>query len=334
MPFLAPNVYKQAADEPLNDLPIGPAPAAPCRKIIHIINLFAAPPGSEWDKVQKLTLASMEAAKRTAEETGGPTITFVAVTEPQDAACVPSGFETAPPLARSAKDIAAFEKPRPLPLLFDILDNGLAGRMEGPDAQATYVAFTNADICLQPDFYLTLAGLIDKGYDSFSIYRRTVPKFDLEASDLTAAAAHRGEDHGGHDCFVFPLETYRSFVKPPIIVGIPFLERPMLYNMATFGRGFALLPLAHMTFHFGDDREWDAGEFKDYLEFNRQACAKTLAGLCEALPDRRALGAFLHHNNDPFRLVHTPSGRCKPLDVKRKLNRLMYRTVLRPLHIR
>src|SRR5579884_756790 len=68
--------------------------------------------------VQGLVASSMQSARARTK----PTVKLLAVPIAGERDSVPSGFEAGVELKRTARDIKQFAVPRPLPLLFDILD--------------------------------------------------------------------------------------------------------------------------------------------------------------------------------------------------------------------
>ena len=46
---------------------------------------------------------------------------------------------------------------------------------QGDAPDEVFLVYTNADICLMPHFYTSLAGLAAQGFDAMTINRRTIP---------------------------------------------------------------------------------------------------------------------------------------------------------------
>jgi hypothetical protein len=337
MPWLTPVVFKQGPDESLTNLPrFGDgAKKIRFRHIIHIYNDTTVP---ENTAVLPITFDTVERARRFA----GPDypVTCVAVTFPEDVGLVPASVVTAPALDRYVTDVAQFAVPRPLPLLFDILKNGvsppLAGRATSPlhlgrlvgclfgaapqgkqereyQEEVEFLILTNADIHLQPAFYLVLAEFIEQGYDVITVNRRTIATDPSSRAFSPHFWAERGSDHGGLDCFVFPTRMMADFVRSHSCCGAGHVMRALLFNLVAHARRFLMLTHAQMTFHLGDDRHWADPRFADYQEFNIAQAQSVIATLAENHEKAERLAAFITaHEMEVFRktlpatLTHRP----------------------------
>jgi hypothetical protein len=227
----------------------------------------------------------------------------VAVTYPDDARLVPEGIELAPPLKRHVGDVAEFRTRRSLPLLFDILDHGLAGEWTGTPADTDdYVVHTNSDIHLQPYFYTVLAELIGQGWDAITVNRRTVDADPEQRDFATLFMADAGADHPGFDCFVFPVAWFSRFAPSRSCCGASYVMRGLLYNLVARAPRMLMLGNAHLTFHLGDDRKWEAASYGEYESFNLAEARNVLrahAGDAEAFA--RLHPFVLAHEEDPFK---------------------------------
>ena len=140
----------------------------------------------------------------------------MAVTFPEDADVVPAGIVNAPNLQRAVTDIGSFAVARPLPLLFDILRNGLLPHVSWPRTERTavdFVVMTNSDIHVQPTFYCVLGQLIKQGFDVITVNRRTIDVSEKDRNFLPIFWAEEGQEHRGFDCFVFPAAMLESFCR-------------------------------------------------------------------------------------------------------------------------
>lgn len=109
---------------------------------------------------------------------------------------------TVSPLTRTVQDVGDFQIPRPLPLLFDVLELGAAAAKP-----QDFLIYTNSDICLQPYFYGAVRQLISAGYDAITINRRTFG--DQRTGPLDPLMmAEVGQPHKGYDCFVFSKKSF------------------------------------------------------------------------------------------------------------------------------
>ena len=271
MTRLSPNVSVQLQGEPLYDAVERSHYTARSRhRFLHIVSPFFAPPGSENDKIQHLTFHTMGLAQALAP-TG--TAKPVAVTFPEEQIPLPPNFLALGTLHRSVLDVGSFQHPRKLPLLFDILASGLAAA----DDQ-DYVVFTNVDICLMPHFYGGLQRLLNLGFDSLIINRRTIPKYGFDPQMIPLMFAEYGQSHPGLDCFVFPRRLFDRFVRSNVCVGAADVMRALLFNLVALSQRLLILRDVHLTFHLGDDQTWNIPELMDYREHNYRCSQEVLIG--------------------------------------------------------
>lgn len=173
MPWLTPIVFKQGPNEPLTRLPrfdAGPGNIS-FRHLVHAYTDKAVP---ENTAVQSITFDTIQYARRFAEP--DYPVTLAVVTYPEDSYLIPPAATAAPMLQRVVTDVGRFAVPRSLPLLFDILRNGIAVPVpvEHRSDAVEFLVLTNSDIHLQPHFYRVLATLIHQGYDVITVNRRTI----------------------------------------------------------------------------------------------------------------------------------------------------------------
>jgi len=286
------NVLCQAVDQPLSTL-LDYAPQrydatrAASVRLVHVVNLFPEQPG--FEPVQDAVVASM----REAAACGGVTLVNVqAATEPD---LTPPGFARATELTRSVADLSTFDRPQPLPLLFDILDKA-AELAESDD----YIIYTNADICLRPYFYHSIRDLITLGFDAITVNRRTIGDRASYPVGSSLAYAETGLDHRGFDCFVFQKAAYADYVRSQTCIGKGGgMARSLLYNMVARAESMVMLKNVALTYHFGNDRTWASSIYDDYTEFNRRQFLTVLDRLAEKEPARRRLQAFCSAHREP-----------------------------------
>lgn len=305
MPWLVDDVYLQGDAEGLIDLPAVESRATPAR-IVHLVNPFRSPSGDCDDRTQALTYETMRRARDFSPDLP---IHLTAVVAETDADCVPDGFDLAGTLNRTVDRVAQFENPRPLPLLFDILQSGhhhaadLAGR-HGDSPEDVFLIYTNADICLMPHFYDAIAGLVAHGFDTMTINRRTIPQHRRATGELAKMYAEFGQTHPGYDCFVFPLAHVDRYVRSDAFIGGDFVARSLLYNMVANSGNMLMLRQAHLTFHIGNEREWSDPRFKDYREFNVKQAIHVLTSLAQRNPAMEAkLVRFCQRHGEPFKFT-------------------------------
>lgn len=291
--------------------------------VLHVVNPVAAKPGSDLAVAQPITFAAMAAAKAWAEGRDPQlTVRLAATGYPEDAAVVPAGFELLPDLQRSAIDLQAFQKPRKLPVLWDILERGRAAAAAAAPAADTLI-YTNADIAPMPHFYGFAAGLIRKGYDAVIINRRTIPAIHTDPAGLPFMYSELGRSHPGLDCFVFRRALMDRFVPSRACIGAGFVMRSLLFNLvATAGR-MAILVDAHATFHVGDDRIWADPVYADYEAFNKNEALGVLNAFCRDPHLHRRFVAFARQAGEnwlPEPFYPAPS---RPSPVRRLLKRVV-----------
>jgi hypothetical protein len=217
--------------------------------MIHVLNLYAAERGG-LGATQERTMETMRAAAVFADSSQDDwVVDFVSVQEQQDRRLVPGDFEAAPDLRRDVNEFVNTPSPRPLPLLFDVLRQA-----DCVSSTAEFVVFTNSDICLVPSFYQVVSGLLDRGFDSLIINRRTVHGWTPEAQDSHLAIAEVGDSHPGLDCFVFPRSFIRRFSTNSACLGGGHVMRGLLFNLVAHSAELLALTEAHLTYHFGDLR--------------------------------------------------------------------------------
>ena len=308
MPWLVDGVFKQGDREGLSDLPAIDSRPPPAR-IVHVVNPFRAPSGDCDDRTQALTYETMRRAR---DFTPDVPVHLAAVVAESERDCLPAAFDLAGTLSRSVDQVAQFAHPRPLPLLFDILRPGCRYAAElaerhGDAPEDVFLVYTNADICLMPHFYASLAGLVAHGFEAMTINRRTIPSHPREPDSLAKMYAEFGKSHPGYDCFVFPLAHFKRYVRSDACVGGDFVARSLVYNMVANSRAMLMLRTAHLTFHVGDVREWSDPRFKDYRDFNMRQAIDVIMSLGKRDPAAGSkLIRYCQRNNEPIKFVKTP----------------------------
>jgi hypothetical protein len=296
MPQLAPNVFKQGPTETLADIPRyadGPTQV----RFTHIVNPYLGQNAGDDRTVQELTFETMRMAARVAAPS--VTVRCVGVAQAHEVELVPPDFIAAEPLTRTVTDFATFAHPRAMPLVFDILDHGIAvpeEPLEIPGCE-DFIIFTNTDISLQPHFYLAVAGFVKAGYDVVDIHRRLLPDYKASVRDLPFMLSENGLRHGGCDCLVFPRHMYKSFLRNNACIGRSKVMRAMIFNCALHAKRYLVVMNGHLTFHLGNDRAWADPKFNDYSIFNTEEGIRVLLDMAkeESVAERllsslRALG--------------------------------------------
>ncbi len=238
-------------------------------RICHVLNTVGPSAPKSLVEIQDLTLASIECALRNLPDTVDVEVRAARfVEDPVPAPWIVDSVQ----LDRSVLDLGEFSIPRRLPLLGDVL--GAA------DRDADLVVFTNIDIAVQPLFYAAIAEIHDRGYDAFTVNRRTLHPPTLRPS-LAGLSTMLGIAHPGSDCFVFESRLLERIDVGRVCLGVPLVSRALLHNLILMADAFRDFTDLHMTFHIGDDRLWNGGEFLDYEVYNEEAYAEVIARLSE-----------------------------------------------------
>jgi len=231
-------------------------------EIAHIINPVVVPNSSDLHYAQPITFRTLGIAKEFTK--GRLDVQIFSTQFPEDRGIVPDFLSSAGDLDRSVIDLQTFRIKRRLPLLRDILDRLYQV------SQAEYLVYTNVDIAVLPYFYVTVADLISSGYDAFVINRRTIPDIYTSISEIPRMYAEIGKHHPGYDCFVYPRVLYPKFFLGDVCVGMNWIGKVLLWNLACFAGNFREIKDLHLTFHIGNEKRWKMEEFDDYNEHNQQ----------------------------------------------------------------
>lgn len=242
-------------------------------RIAHIINPVIVSESSDLFVAQPITFETMRVAKEFAR--GHVDVILHSAQYPEDRSIVPEWFHMTPDLGRSILDLGNFKKERKLPLLKDILDR----LYEVSDAE--YFIYTNVDIALMPNFYITVHKLIDAGYDAFVINRRTIPDSYQSIDEIPLMYSEAGDSHPGHDCFVFKRDKYKAYRLGKLCVGINWVGRVLIWNLVCHASNFKEFKKKHLTFHIGNDKTWKRDEYRDYVAHNKSEAVTILEKLQE-----------------------------------------------------
>lgn len=212
-------------------------------KLAHIINPVNAPAGSELHRVQPVTLESIRRARAFTEVEVD--VRLYAVGYEEDREVIPAFFEVLPDLDRSVLELGSFTKKKKLPLIGDIL------RRLYEHTDSEWLIYSNADICLMPQFYGAVAGMIAGGHDAMIITRRRISKVYDSPDKLLMMYSEIGGYHPGYDTFVFHRSLLDKFILDNICIGVPFIEVTMLHNFIAFAKSLRHVDDLHLTFHIG-----------------------------------------------------------------------------------
>ncbi|MGK7947995.1 MAG: hypothetical protein AB4368_04115 [Xenococcaceae cyanobacterium] len=229
-------------------------------KIAHIINPVKIKKHSDLFVAQPITFQTMQTAQKLAQQQG-ITVELYSAQFPEDRGIVPDYFQKTPDLTRSILDIKSFRNSRKLPLIKDILDNLYNS------TNADYLIYTNVDIAVMPHFYLSVAEIINQGYDAFIVNRRTIGSYD-QIEKIPLMYSKIGGSHAGYDCFIFSRDAYPKYVLNNTFIGSVPIGFALAANLICNAQNFKLFTALHLTFHLGSDGAWKQKGLEDYLEFN------------------------------------------------------------------
>lgn len=245
-------------------------------KLAHIINPVKAAEGAELYRVQPVTFESIRQAKLFAQ-TLGIDIELYATGYEEDRSAYPPYFTALPNLKRSVNDLQNFTGKRKLPLIADILETLFC------NTDAEWLIYSNADICLMPHFYYSIAEIINKGSDAVIIARRRVSKAYASVSELPFMYADLGCYHPGYDCFVFHRSMFQSLKLDHICIGIPFIEVSLLHNFIAYAKNLRHIDDMHLTFHIG--LEVMPPIDQEYYKYNRNIYENKILPVLKPLLD-------------------------------------------------
>jgi len=225
----------------------------------HILNAFNAPPGSEHAVAAKLTWSTLRVAHQHARDRGIP-VQLRAVISPGDEDAVQEPTSSVRYLDRTIQDLVRLRPFRPLPLVQDIFEVG------AKDCFSSHIIFSNIDIFVRPEFYVSVRDLIQSrlGLDSpFAITRIDLDLERLEQNRLNVTGTYGY----GYDCFVIPTNLIRQLDLGTCCIGAPHFDQ-LLYAELDLLSGHRIKTIAdqQLTFHLGHRKVWST--MMDYIEHN------------------------------------------------------------------
>jgi hypothetical protein len=250
------------------------------RKLAHIVTPVIVPESSDLFLAQPITFETMRMAKRFAENAGAPSVALYAANFAEDAPLAPEDFIQTPLLDRSILDVGKFEISLKLPFIADILS-----RLHAAAKNADYLIYTNVDIGLLPNFYVTVDRLIERGFDAFTINPRRVPAHYTDLADIPLMWAEGDKFRQGWDCFVFRRDAFPQFRLENACVGVVNIGRVLILNLVMTARNFAEYTDLHLTFHIGNEGRWRRTPMRDYAAHNLAVVQRLL----DSLKSRNAL---------------------------------------------
>lgn len=249
---------------------IADKPIVKYAKFAHIINPVIVPQASDLYRAQPITFETMRSALEFAD-LNGISVEQLAACYAEDRSLIPGHIKQVPLLERSILDFGAFDRPKKLPMLQDIL------RRAYETSHAKYIIYTNVDIALMPHFYLSVEKIMEEGYDVVNIFRRTLDNRYQGVEDIPEMYADLGSDHPGTDCFVIKRELIPKLDLQNVVIGAQFVAFALRVNLHVFATKIKEFNRLHMTFHIGDDRTWE--EMDDFSAYNANEVEKMFDAL-------------------------------------------------------
>jgi len=195
---------------------------------------------------------------------------------------------------------------------------------------ADVVVFTNADIGVQPDFYLKVEKHLQyngpsSAPRSMSINRVEIPESNLGVDNLDTIlhlGKQKRQNHAGHDCFVFERRSipFLQLYLRGIFVGYPPVGSKLVDAMNCVSR-YRLISGKHITFHLGvKNGGW--GTWSAFEYYNRKVAKHSLKLFHQALGGRSSKEACA-----PIRNAKGASGQAL---VTRAMDEYLRRPVAKP----
>jgi len=242
------------------------------RKLAHIVNPVIVKPTSDLHVAQPVTFETMKTAREFAR--GTVDVAMYSAQFPEDHGIVPPGIEITPDLERSILDFGTFPRPWKLPVMGDILE-----RLHAAAPDAEYLVYTNVDIALMPNFYVSVNRIIDEGYDAFVVNRRTITEKYKHIKEIPLMYAEAGEMHEGHDLFVFRRDVFPKYKMGRVCLGVPWVGRVLIWNLICNARRFQEFRHLHLTFHIGNDAIGLRPENVAFQNHNKAEARKVMEAL-------------------------------------------------------
>ncbi|PID56914.1 hypothetical protein CSB45_09665 [candidate division KSB3 bacterium] len=239
--------------------------------IAHIINPVKVTRSSDLYIAQPITFETIRRARTYTKDIIEIQLYSAQYTE--DVNVVPQYFTRTADLDRSVIDLHTFHIKRKLPLLKDILD-----RLYNA-SNAEYFIYTNTDIAILPNFYLTIISIIHQGFDAFVVNRRSISSRYKSIAEIPLMYSEIGKSHKGFDCFIFRRDAYPKYILGNVCLGTAFVGRVLLWNLVLNSKKFKEFKNLHLTFHLGNNQIWRSDRQSDYFDYNRREAYKVLTKL-------------------------------------------------------
>ena len=241
------------------------------RSFFHVVNPLTPKSTSDLSYAQPVTLRSMQQSASFAQiADNNIDVIQLAAAFAEDIASIPDSFVTLPYLDRDVTDLSDFDLPRPLPILWDILERTAEYIKSAETPGSNYIIYTNIDIGTMPQFYMLVDKIAESGIDAFCINRRTVSNQLRDLDSIPLLSSDYGEKHPGFDCIVFDARLFDEFCPFQTCLGAIHVMRPLL-NLMALAEKFHIFTELHATYHIGNDAVWCDSRFHDYEKYNMKS---------------------------------------------------------------
>eukprot|EP01083_Nonionella_stella_P283119 963545_1 len=179
----------------------------------------------------------------------------------EDTDVVPVFIHSLPVLTRSLQDTIwanNLTKPKKLPFVSDIIDS------VHDHVDSEYIVYTNADIGLQPNFYVEVMRMMrDTQFENgVSITRKTIDYVSPDNGQMLTflnlneiyEMGLNGKGHAGHDCFVFKRDMWKRINMENVFLGYPTIGKTLMKQLLHLPRT-AVVRDKYLTFHIGATRK-------------------------------------------------------------------------------
>jgi hypothetical protein len=213
-------------------------------KIAHVVNPVKIDQESEFFKIQKSTLQSIEIARTHSDPNDEIDLWYVQgylenfnLTNP---------WNILGSLSRNISSQNSDLASRNLPVFQDIIDI-INQKLSNYDI----VIYSNMDIAVLPFFYDFISHAYQLDHDAIVINRRRISSQFINEKSITNSFVEIGKSHPGFDCFALSPSIYKKLNFESICLGIPFFEVSMIHQIAVYSRNPYWVLDKHLTFHFG-----------------------------------------------------------------------------------
>ena len=209
-------------------------------KFAHIINPVKVKKDRDLYFAQPVTFETFKIAKSFSKID----VIQCSVQYEEDRDIIPDHIKILDNLSQSVLDKGDFKYK--LPFIKEIFKIGYENNID-----ADFLIYTDSDIALMPNFYLSIKNILEQGYDSIIVNRRDISDSKKEIKDIPYMYSQVGVKHSGWDCYIIKTSDYKSFNFENSIVGAVGDGEIIRANMINNSKNFIELKNEHLTFHLG-----------------------------------------------------------------------------------